>query len=278
LRRLAKELRDLRMAAGLTAEDVADRTSVDERTLRRIENEYQRPQRRTLLALLDLFGIHGDRRQTLINLTKDTGEHGWLRAFGDDLPEVYATYSGFEGEAAEVDNYESLFVPGLLQTREYAHAVIKGTLPESATEDDIATRVEVRMRRQDALSAAEPLRLTAVIDEAALRRVVGSRAVMSAQLRQLAAAAERPNITLRVIPFDAGAHPGMAGSFVLMRFRDPGVPPLVYIDSMAAELILDDTKDLGRYAAVFEQLNAVALSPEKSARLIAEAAGKKTTR
>ena len=274
LRKLVRELRDLRIAAELTIDDVANQTDVNARTLRRIENEYQRPQKRTLIALLDLYGVVGEKRMQMVALLKDGSEQGWLREFGEDLPEVYAMYMAFEAEAAAVDNYESLFVPGLLQTREYAHAVVKGTMP-TASDDDIASRVEVRMRRQASLTKADPLVLATVIDEAAIRRAVGSPTIMADQLRQLAHMA-LPNVTLRVIPFGAGAHPGMSGSFAVMRFRDEGVPPLVYVDSLASDLLLESTAGLDRFSAVFAQLQEVALTPDDSLRLIAEAARKIT--
>lgn len=271
LRKLAADLKAMREQLGLSLEFVANRIGRARTTLYRIEEGKSRPQRPTLDALLDVYGASAEKRTELHTLAKESAEQGWLRAYGGDLPEVYATYIGLELEALQVENYESLFVPGLLQTREYAHAVIGGTLP-TAKEGDIRARVEVRMRRQAALRAEEPLQLAAVIDEAAIRRVVGSPAVMVDQLRSLAKASDAPNVTLRVIPYAAGAHPGMAGSFALMRFRDPSVPPLVYIDSMAAELILEKSDDLRRYTTVFEELSAVALSAEDSARLITEAA------
>jgi Domain of unknown function (DUF5753) len=158
-------------------------------------------------------------------------------------------------------------VPGLLQTEDYARAVIRGGLP-SAGRDEIERRVQVRMERQDVLRGDSPLELWGIVDEAALRRQVGGQDVMCGQLRYLLAAAELPQVTLQVIPFGAGAHAGMPGSFVFMQFADATIADVVYIDSMAGELFLEEESDVSRYRLVFEHLRAVAESPDTSGALI----------
>ena len=173
-----------------------------------------------------------------------------------------------EGEARGVWNYESLYVPGLVQTEDYARAVIRGGFP-SASRDEIERRVQVRMERQDVLRGDRPLELWGIVDEAALRRQVGGREVMRGQLRYLLEAAELPQVTLQVIPFSAGAHAGMPGSFVFMQFAEAAIPDVVYIDSMADELFLEEESDVRRYKLVFEHLRAVAESPDAARSLIA---------
>lgn len=261
LRRLAGELKALRKAAGLTREDVAKLSGINVTTLYRIETAKVRPQRRTLLSLLDRYGVADEsKRAELEALSKQAGELGWLQAYESDLPEQYTTYISFEADARSVRNYESLFVPGLLQTEPYASAVITGALP-LAGPDQVKQRVEVRMKRQSSLTKSEPLKVWAIIDEAVLCRRVGGYKVMATQLKHLAVAASEPHIIVQVIPFGAGAHPGMAGSFVVMDFRDTADPDLVYCDSMAGDLFLEKEVDVRRYTGIFDNLRALALSP-----------------
>jgi len=271
LRRLGKELRDLRAAAGLTQEEVQERVGVDRGTLIQIEQAKRAPQRRTLTALLNLYDVTDpDRRAELTELSKRVPQPGWLQRYGAGLPasEQYMTYVMYEAEAALVRNYESLFVPGLLQTRNYASAVVAGVLP-LASPEEVHDRVQVRIKRQHLLSRDAPLQLHAIIDEAALRRLVGGPLVMREQCQALLLATEQNNVTVQVIPFTEGAHPGMPGSFVIMDFPEPGDPPLVYLDSMAGDLFLDKGEDVERYALTFEHLQALALPPTDSATLIA---------
>src|ERR1022692_2312870 len=184
LRRLAAELRTLRASAGLTRDEVVERTGINVATLYRIEHARVRPQTRTLRTLLDLYGTDQQHQADLIALLRDARQRGWLHAYQSELPEQYTTYIGFEGEARSVWNYESLFVPGLLQTEDYARSVIRAGLP-GASREDIEPRVEVRMQRQDVLRSENPLELWGIMDEAALRRQVGGHAVMQAQLGHL---------------------------------------------------------------------------------------------
>jgi transcriptional regulator with XRE-family HTH domain len=268
LRRLAAELRKLRSSAGLTQDEVGDRTGINVATLYRIEHARVRPQTRTLRTLLDLYGADEQQQADLVALLRDARQRGWLHAYQSELPEQYTTYIGFEGEARSVWNYESLFVPGLLQTEDYARAVIRAVLPW-ASREEVERRVEVRVERQDVLSNDSPLELWVIVDEAALRRQVGGQAVMQAQLGHLVQASDLPHVTFQVIPFDVGAHAGMPGSFVFMQFGEPAIPDVIYIDSMAGDLFLEADADVRRYRLVFEHLRAVAVSPDESRSLVA---------
>ena len=270
LRRLAAELRSLRAASGLTRETVVERTGINAATLYRIEHGRVRPQTRTLRTLLDLYGADQEQQAELLGLLRDARQRGWLHAFQSELPEHYTTYIGFEGEAHSVWDYESLFVPGLLQTEDYARAVIRGGLP-NASRDEVERRVEVRMKRQTLLHNDSPLNLWGIVDEAALRRQVGGPEVMRAQFRHLMEVSELPHVTFQVIPFDAGAHPGMPGSFILLQFGEAAIPDVIYVDTMAGELFLEEEADVRRYKLVFEHLRAVAASPESSLSLVTSA-------
>jgi transcriptional regulator with XRE-family HTH domain len=253
----------------MNREEASAQTGINNATLYRIETARARPQMRTLTALLNLYGVDAEQREYLTILCRDAGKQGWLRPYHSDLPEEYTAYISFEAEAAGVRNYESLFIPGLLQTEEYARAVIRGGLP-MAGEPEVEDRVQARMERQAVLTKEAPLKLWAIIDEAALRRVVGGGKVMRTQLAHLADMVKVPNITFQVIPFDAGAHPGMPGAFVLMDFTDPMDTDLIYIDSMAGDLFLESDADVSRYSSIFDNLRAVALSPDASVTFVAE--------
>jgi transcriptional regulator with XRE-family HTH domain len=268
LRRVAAELRALRESAALTREAVAERTGINTVTLYRIENARVRPQARTLMSLLDLYGVADDRKAELTAMLRDARQRGWLQAYESLLPQQYTAYIGFEAEASAVWAYESLFVPGLLQTEDYARAVTRAGLP-GASADEIDRRVEVRMQRQAVLTGSSPLGLWSIVDEAALRRQVGGPGIMRAQLDHLLEAASRPNITLQVIPYSAGAHAGMLGSFAIMQFGDETTPDetapdVIYLDSMAGNLFLESEVEIRRYRLVFEHLRADALSPDGS--------------
>jgi transcriptional regulator with XRE-family HTH domain len=272
LRRLAAELRNLRDAAHLSREDVSETTNINAATLYRIETAKVRPQRRTLLALLDKYGVTDQAHRTaLVELSKQATQLGWLQAYESELPEEYTTYISFEAEARSVRNYESLFVPGLLQTEAYAAASITGVLP-GTSEVDVRHRVDARMQRQQVIKKADPLKLWAIVDEAVLRREVGGRDVMGEQLEHLAELAREPHITLQVLPYRVGAHPGMHGAFAVMDFPDAADPELVYIESMAGALFLEREADVRRYNAVFEYLRAQALNPGDSIQLASDLA------
>jgi transcriptional regulator with XRE-family HTH domain len=267
LRRLSAELRRLRAEAGLTREDVADRTGVNEATLYRIETAKARPQARTLTALLDLYAVPDEARAELAALSRQSAEQSWLQSFPNELPEPYPTYISFEGEARSLLNYESLFIPGLLQTEDYARAALSRGSP-TATKDEIQRLVEARMSRQAVLTRDPSLRLWAIVDEAAFHRPVGGSEVMKKQLDHLAAAAELPHVTLQAVPYDVGGHPGMAGAFVILQFDDPGASDVVYIETQAGDLFLESETDVARFTTIFEHLRALALPPDASVSLI----------
>lgn len=271
LRRLSAELKRLRSAAAMTREQVEEQTGITVGTLYRVEMAKARPQKRTLLTLLDLYGMSDpEERTALTELARNAGQLGWLQRYEPDLPEDYQQYITFEAEASRLYNYESLYVPGLLQTEAYARAVIRGVLPEKSNEE-IEQRVEVRLRRQAALAKETPVGLWAVVDEAAVRRVVGGTQVQREQLRHLAEAAESPTITIQVVTYAAGAHPGMSGPFLVMEFPDPD-PALIYTENASGGLFLEAEPEVQRYRATFQRLTAQALSPDDSVNAIRNAA------
>ncbi|MEV1247039.1 helix-turn-helix transcriptional regulator [Nonomuraea sp. NPDC049750] len=268
LRRLAVELRQLREQAGLTHLQVAEATGLVPSTLFRLESASARPQVRTLRTLLDVYKVRDERREELEALLKAASEQTWLQPVSEHLPGPYAAYIGFEQEATTLLNYESSFIPGLLQTEKYARAAIIGSAPR-ASEDEVEGRVAARLKRQELLTRTQPLELQAVIDEAVLRRNVGGRPTMRAQIERLREAAHLPNVTLRVIVFDIGAHPGMYGSFAILRFRE--ARDVVYIESGTSDLFLESQEDIGGYNVMFEHLMARAADADTTEIILARA-------
>jgi transcriptional regulator with XRE-family HTH domain len=267
LRRLSAQLRELRESAGMTQEDVSERTGKDRSTLYRLETAQQRPQKSTLMQLLDLYGVAEPRRSELLTLLREAGQRGWMQPYRSELPEVYSDYIGFEDQARALSNYESLFVPGLLQTEAYARAQLRGTLP-TASDGEIENRVAARMERQSILLKDDAPKLWAIMDEAALRRLVGGRDVMQQQIARLLEARSIPNVTIQVIPYGAGAHPGMDGSFVILDFPDPDDPSIVYVESAAGGLFLEEDPEIRRYILMFEHLRAAASGLDATAALL----------
>ncbi|MFG2194471.1 helix-turn-helix domain-containing protein [Streptomyces sp. NPDC048639] len=265
-RRLGQELRRLRELKGMTAEEVAERLLVSQSKISRLENGRRSISQRDVRDLCGVYEVE-DRRivDSLMQMAKDSRQQGWWHAFGD-IP--YSVYIGLETDAASLRVYESLIVPGLLQTREYAQAVIEGMWPE-ATPSEIDKRIQIRLKRQDRLTdPINPLRFWAVIDEALLRRVVGNPQIMAQQLEHLAQLSEQPHVTLQVLPYDVGAHPGMYGKFAILEFQDAMDASVVYLEGVTSDLYLEKANDVQSYAVMYEHLRAQALSAEHSREFI----------
>jgi transcriptional regulator with XRE-family HTH domain len=266
-RRLAVELTRRREAAGLSREEAARRLEWSTSTVFRIETGRSHPQPRSVRDLLDLYGITGPERDGLIQLAREARQPGWWHSFKDVLANPYEVYIGLETGAASIRNFEPLVVPGLLQTADYARAMFRGGARE-LDRDEIERRVEVRLSRQQVLARQDRPRLWVVIDEAVLRRAVGSPVIMRAQLDHLAEAAEQGKTTLQVVPFSAGAHAGTTGPFVILGLPEPAEPDLVYVETLAGDIYLEERADVDRYNLAFERLLAAALHPDDSIALV----------
>ncbi|WP_327267654.1 helix-turn-helix transcriptional regulator [Streptomyces sp. NBC_01218] len=261
-------LRRLRATAELTREEVTERTGINGVTLYRIEKARARPQRRTLTALMEVYGADEAQRSDLLAAERHAQDRSRVRPYHAGLSEHYTAYIGFEAEARTVRAYEPSLVPGLLQTERYARAVAGVALPE-AGRPGADPWVAALRERQAALGVCPAPRLRAVVDEAAVRRVVGGSEVMREQVEHLLRIAAEPRVRVQVIPFGAGAHAGMAGGFVHLEFPDPRDPELVYLDTPAGDLFLESEEETRRFRAAFEQLRSVALDPRDSAELLA---------
>ncbi len=269
-RRLGQELRRLRELKGMTAEEVAERLLVSQSKISRLENGRRSISQRDVRDLCGVYEVEDHRIvDSLMQMAKDSRQQGSWHSFGD-IP--YSVYIGLETDAASLRVYDPQVVPGLLQTRPYAEALITGALPET-TPTDIEKRVQVRMRRQERIAAPEnPLRLWTVLDESALRRVVGTRALMREQLEYLVEQSQLPHVTVQVIPFDMGAHPGLNGQYAILEFPDASDSSVVYIEGVTSDLYLEKANDVQQYSVMYEHLRAQALNVEQSRQLIADIA------
>jgi len=269
-RRLGQELRRLRELKGMTAEEVAERLLVSQSKISRLENGRRSISQRDVRDLCGVYEVEDQRMvDSLMEMAKDSRQQGWWHAFGD-VP--YSVYIGLETDAASLRVYDPQVVPGLLQTRQYAEALISGALPETA-QAEIDKRVQVRMRRQERVSSGEnPLRLWSVMDESALRRVVGGRELMRAQLEHLVEQSQLPHVTVQVIPFEMGAHPGLNGQYAILEFPDAADSSVVYIEGVTSDLYLEKANDVQKYSVMYEHLRAQALNVEQSRQFIADIA------
>jgi transcriptional regulator with XRE-family HTH domain len=274
-RRLALELLRRREAAGLTREEAARQLEWSTSTIFRIETGRSRPQPGNVKVLLELYGVTGPERDGLIRLSREARQPGWWHSFRDVLPNPYEVFIGLEAGAASIRNFEPVVVPGLLQTEEYARQMSRGG-PRELDREDIERRVQVRIERQRILIREDRPRLWAVIDEAVIRRVVGGPDVMAEQLRHLIECAEQGKTTLQVVPFSAGAHAGTTGPFIILDFPEPTDPSVVYVETLAGDLYLEERADVDRYTLAFDRLLAAALHPDDSVRLVQQAAATMT--
>jgi transcriptional regulator with XRE-family HTH domain len=269
-RRLGSELRRLREQKGMTAEEVAARLLVSQSKISRLENGRRSISQRDVRDLCGVYGVEDHRMvDSLMQMARESRQQGWWHAFGD-VP--YSVYIGLETDAASLRVYESQIVPGLLQTKSYAEAAIAKMMPEAAPEQ-VEKRVHVRLRRQDRVTNLDsPLRLWAVVDESALRRVIGNNAIMREQLLHLAHLSTLPHVTVQLLPFDSGAHPGLNGQFAILEFDDATDTSVVYLEGVTSDLYLEKDADVHVYSVMYEHLRAQALSAERTRQFITEAA------
>ena len=262
------QLRRLRTEAGLTREQAGEAIRASEWKIHRLENGQVGFKERDVLDLLRLYGVTGsDEVAAFLLLTREANTPGWWQHYGDVLPPWFRTYVDLESVAALIRTYEGQFIPGLLQTDAYMRAVVQGAHLDESSEE-VGRRVRLRMARQTLLTRDQPPRLWAVIDEAAMRRPVGGREVMRGQLERLIEATKLPNVTLQVLPFGAGAHPAMQGSFSILRFADRALPDVVYLEHLTNAVYLDKRDEVERYLDVMELLCVQSEPPARTLELL----------
>ena len=266
-RRLAAELRRLREAARMTCEDVAEHLECSASKISRVETGRVSVSPRDVRDMLEFYGADPQQCDSLVQLARDSRQKGWWHAYSDTMQPWFATYVGLEAAASEIRNFEVDLIPGLLQTADYARAVIRsGSV--SAVDEEIERGVALRMERQPLLTRDGPPQLWAVIDEAALRRRVGGDDVMRHQLDHLLELSSLPNVTIQVLPFGAGAHPAMGNPFAILGFPERADPDVVYVADLTSCLYVENIEEVDRHNLIFNHLRAAALPLSDTAAFI----------
>ena len=264
------QLLRLRKAAGIAPEQAGYEIRASRSKISRMENGRVRCKERDVTDLLTLYGVtDATTRTALVALVRQGNAPGWWSKYDDITADWFEVYLGLEAAAAVIRTFELQFVHGLFQTEDYARAVtLLGHM--TAPADEIDRRVSLRLKRQDLLAGPEAPQVWSVIDEGALRRPVGGRAVMHAQLKRLIGVAEWRNVTVQVVPFGRGGHAAAGGAFTVLRFGEPEVPDVVYIEQLTSALYLDKREDVDGYLEVMNTLSTDALTPVESADFLAE--------
>ena len=267
---LGTQLRRLREAADVTPDQASYEIRASRSKISRMEHGRVGFKDRDVADLLSLYGITDEQmRVRMLASVRHANAPGWWSKYGDLMPDWFEEYLGLEGAASVIRTFELQFVHGLFQTEAYARAV---TLlgHKTAPADEIDRRVSLRLKRQDIVTSPEPPQVWSVMDEAVVRRPVGGRAVMRAQLERLAEVASLPQVTIQVVPFGGGGHAAAGGSFTILRFAEPELPDVVYIEQLTSALYLDGREDVDHYREVMNELSTQALTPDRTARVLAE--------
>jgi transcriptional regulator with XRE-family HTH domain len=269
---VGSQLRRLREAAGVTPDKAGHEIRASRSKISRMENGHVSFKERDVADLLSLYGITSEQvRAGILSLARQANAPGWWSKYGDVLADWFEAYLGLEAAASVIRTFELQFVPGLFQTEAYARAVTQLGY-KAASAEQIERRVSLRLKRQELLAHPEPPQVWAVIDEGALRRPVGSHAVMREQMKRLIWIAGQRHVTVQVVPFARGGHAAAGGSFSILRFAEANLPDVVYIEQLTSALYLDKREDVDHYMEVMNHLSDQALTPGLSARFLAEIA------
>jgi hypothetical protein len=265
---MGARLRQLRENAGVARETAGAAIRASGSKISRLERGRSGFKHRDVSDLLTLYGVTDEAdRQVLLDLAQQASRPGWWQSYADVLPDWFETYLGLEQAASLIRTYTVQFIPDLLQSEEYAKTALwLSHLDDTTTQ--IERRVELRMRRQQILNRPSPPRLWAVIDETALRHPIGSADTMRAQLEHLVQLAERPNISLQVVPFSAGGHPAAGGSITFLRFPEGILPDIVYLEQLISAVYIDKPDDIAHYWSVLNCLGLQAAQPEETVRVL----------
>jgi Domain of unknown function (DUF5753)/Helix-turn-helix domain len=265
---IGRQLQALREKAALSHEQAADAIYTSAWTIRRMERAEVGLKLNYVKGLLLAYGVaDAGEIDAFLDLAREANRPGWWHSYADVLPSWFRVFPGLEQAAELIRGYEPQCVPGLLQTQEYARALVLAGYPDAPAEET-DRRIALRMARQQILRRPEPPRLWLVIDEAVLRRPAGGPAVMRGQLTHLIEAASQPNVTLQVLPFTAGPHPAMYGMFSLLRFPAQELPDVVYGENMTSAFYLDKPPDVASYAQALDRLCAQAAPAAKTMKIL----------
>jgi transcriptional regulator with XRE-family HTH domain len=262
-RELAALLRALRAEAGLTIEQVAERLLCSPIKVSRMETGQRSVTMRDIRDLCDLYGVAGAQRDYLAELARESRQQGWWQSY--DVP--YAAFIGLEADATSISTFQGALIPGLLQTADYARAVIGGTVPELSPEL-IEQGVTVRLKRQQLLTQDDPPKLQVVLDESALHRVIGSHSAMKAQLDHIIRISGLANVAIQVVRYDSGAYTALDSSFTILELPSP-IPEVVYVEGLFEFVYIDRRQDVERYQRIFRELQSTAATEEESIALVA---------
>jgi transcriptional regulator with XRE-family HTH domain len=261
---IGAQLRRLRNANGISREQAAEAIRASAWKIHRLENGQVSFKERDVVDLLRLYGVADPGEvASFVILARGANQPGWWHQYNDLLPQWFKTYVDLESTAVMIRSYEAQFVPGLLQTEEYMRAVIHGAHLDESSEE-MERRIALRMARQVLLTQEHAPRLWAVVDEGALRRPVGGPDVLRAQLERLIEAAELPNVRLQVLPFAAGAHP----AFSILRFPEPELPDVVYLEHLTNALYLEKREDVEEYLHVIDTICLRAARPDRTIEIL----------
>ncbi|MGD3106595.1 helix-turn-helix domain-containing protein [Streptomyces sp. YGL11-2] len=265
---LGSQLRRLRESRGITREAAGYSIRASESKISRMELGRVSFKARDVADLLTLYGVGDEQeREALLALAREANVAGWWHSYGDVLPGWFQTYVGLEGAASLIRVYEVQFVHGLLQTEEYAHSVVSRGMP-GAPAADIQRRVALRQERQKLLISERAPQLHCVLDEAALRRPYGGRAVMRGQLKHLIDISERPNVRLQVMPFNFGGHAGESGAFTMLRFPESDLSDVIYLEQLTSALYLDKAEEVAQYERAMARLQEDSPDPSQTRDLL----------
>ncbi|MEU6122821.1 helix-turn-helix transcriptional regulator [Streptomyces sp. NPDC047123] len=265
---LGRRLQDLREGAGLKREEAAKILRVAPATVRRMETAEVALKIPYLQLLLKAYGVADEEADAFVTLAEEANKPGWWQRFHDILPGWFSMYVSLEGAASLIRSYEPHFVPGLLQTEEYARGVMRSGAIGQTRPTDIERYVALRMERQSLLSREDAPRLWVVMDETALRRPVGGPDTMRAQIDRLLEAAEMPHVTLQVAPFASGPHPGTYGPFVLFRFAMAELPDMVYSEYLTGAVYLDARTEVATHLEVMDRMAAQAATAQRTKEIL----------
>jgi transcriptional regulator with XRE-family HTH domain len=274
-RRLRAELKKARQVSGLTQDQVAAEMDWSLSKIIRIEAGSSGISANDLKALLQLYGVEDPGQvDSLVALARVARERSWWSAYRDVAPQSLLQLTEYESAAQDIRQFETMFVPGILQTEDYARAVIDNYYEEGEglSSSQLRALVELRTRRQDIIDAENPPSFHFVLDEGVVLRVVAGPSVMRRQLRRLIEVADKPNIILELIPFSAGLHPGMKGPFEIIEFADPSVSDIVYLESPRGDIFSDVPEETSKYIEAFDRLQKASLGSEGSLARIAKIA------
>jgi hypothetical protein len=267
---LGSQLHRFREAAGVAPDAAGYEIRASRSKISRMENGRVGFKERDVADLLTLYGVTDEQvRAAMLSLARQANAPGWWSRYGDVLADWFEAYLGLEAAASVIRTFELQFVHGLFQTEAYARAVTRLGY-RAAPPEEIDRRVSLRLKRQDLLTGPQPPQVWSVIDEGALRRPVGGRAVMRAQMNRLIEVAELRHVTIQVVPFRRGGHAAAGGSFTVLRFGEADLPDVVYIEQLTSALYLDKRDDVDHYLEVMNHLSTEALTPARTGRFLAE--------